>query len=329
MEEVVGLGLLLYVEEGRKPGLEDGYEREGRERDIRLSTVGWGLRIVEDDGEVDEDFPGQSRHRVFYAGIELTLIGIGWTLNYDSAGQRSHGSQVFIPRVCNHSSHFDPKYAFFCIFFHSTLLTFSFPTNIVDQNLLKTPIPVRTASTTQVNGTNPTHLTAQASTTGVPARRNSFMDTGPSDDNLSLKPIVPGIPVLLKVTVVNTADIRFITTISVLVGFLVLFPSRDGRQNEIHPVFCFVSGRTSATYLADVVELVYKKKRMSDGPRDWVLCLADLSFILPLDRTVESLMGVTSLCMVRRSWAASHNMKGGVEKGGDPNGLSLFHCQVL
>jgi len=54
----VGYGLFLYSEEGREPKLDEGREEEGRERDIRLSTVGWGLRIVEDDGEVDEDFPG-------------------------------------------------------------------------------------------------------------------------------------------------------------------------------------------------------------------------------------------------------------------------------
>lgn len=60
VEEVVGLGLSLYGDNGRKPELAEGLE-EGRERDIALSTVGWGLRIVEDDGEVDEDFPGMSQ----------------------------------------------------------------------------------------------------------------------------------------------------------------------------------------------------------------------------------------------------------------------------
>lgn len=48
----------MFSEQGRKPELEDGLEDEGREREIKLSTRGWGLRIVEDDGEVDEDFPG-------------------------------------------------------------------------------------------------------------------------------------------------------------------------------------------------------------------------------------------------------------------------------
>lgn len=61
---------------------------------------------------------------------------------------------------------------------------------------------------------------------------------------------------------------------------------------------------------------------MDDPPKDWVLCLADLSFVLPTDRTVESLMGVTDLALVKRSWAASHGLKGGGQRGGDPNGWS-------
>lgn len=52
VEEVTGYGLFRYWEEGRAPLLS-----EEEENDQRWSTVGWGLRIVEDDGEVDEDFP--------------------------------------------------------------------------------------------------------------------------------------------------------------------------------------------------------------------------------------------------------------------------------
>jgi hypothetical protein len=61
VEEVIGWALAKYWDEGLKPRLDDGLEQEGKEleRQIRLSTVGWALRIVEDDGEVDEDFPGE------------------------------------------------------------------------------------------------------------------------------------------------------------------------------------------------------------------------------------------------------------------------------
>lgn len=70
----MGYGLYLYVEEGREPKLDEGREEEGRERDIRLSTVGWGLRIVEDDGEVDEDFPGTSEALVLASSRRLTPL---------------------------------------------------------------------------------------------------------------------------------------------------------------------------------------------------------------------------------------------------------------
>jgi hypothetical protein len=52
VEEVTGHGLYRYWQEGREPGIGSEEQPE-----ISWTTVGWGLRIVEDDGEVDEDFP--------------------------------------------------------------------------------------------------------------------------------------------------------------------------------------------------------------------------------------------------------------------------------
>ena len=51
VEEVTGYGLFRFWEDGRQPPLAE------QQSDERWSTIGWGLRIVEDDGEVDEDFP--------------------------------------------------------------------------------------------------------------------------------------------------------------------------------------------------------------------------------------------------------------------------------
>lgn len=55
VEEVTGFGLFKFWEEQREPALS----RE--ESEERWSSIGWGLRIVEDDGEVDEDFPPLDR----------------------------------------------------------------------------------------------------------------------------------------------------------------------------------------------------------------------------------------------------------------------------
>lgn len=67
VEEVIGAGLWAYWEdEGREPKLDSeslgvrvGEAEEGRE------TTRWNLRIVEEDGEVDEDFPGAWSRSLF------------------------------------------------------------------------------------------------------------------------------------------------------------------------------------------------------------------------------------------------------------------------
>lgn len=53
MEEVLGFALWTYWEEGWEPRLDEEQERS---EDL-LSAAGWVMRIAEDDGEVDEDFP--------------------------------------------------------------------------------------------------------------------------------------------------------------------------------------------------------------------------------------------------------------------------------
>ena len=63
VEEVIGWALFKYCEEDRKPEVDAEHDK-GPNRDINpaiwRTTAGWALRIVEDDGEVDEDFPGES-----------------------------------------------------------------------------------------------------------------------------------------------------------------------------------------------------------------------------------------------------------------------------
>jgi hypothetical protein len=58
MEEVLGFALWTYWEEQWAPPLGD--PDTNPEEDPRLSAVGWILRIAEEDGEVDEDFPRMS-----------------------------------------------------------------------------------------------------------------------------------------------------------------------------------------------------------------------------------------------------------------------------
>jgi target of rapamycin complex 2 subunit MAPKAP1 len=55
VEEVIGFALWSYWDEGWLPKLDDGVKEE--EEDVKLSAVGWIMRIAEDDGEVDDEFP--------------------------------------------------------------------------------------------------------------------------------------------------------------------------------------------------------------------------------------------------------------------------------
>lgn len=73
-------------------------------------------------------------------------------------------------------------------------------------------------------------------------------------------------------------------------------------------------------YIADLTEILCRKKRLPLPASDWVLCLADLSIAIPVDRTVASLEGQTDLALVRSQWAVERGLKTGDRRGGDPNG---------
>jgi len=58
VEEVIGFGLWTYCEQKLDPPLDAGLKEGDPQLDVILSAAGWILRIAEEDGEVDEDFPG-------------------------------------------------------------------------------------------------------------------------------------------------------------------------------------------------------------------------------------------------------------------------------
>jgi hypothetical protein len=59
VEEVLGFGLWSYWEAGWSPRLDDEDINSNTEEE-KLTAVGWVMKIAEDDGEVDEDFPRKS-----------------------------------------------------------------------------------------------------------------------------------------------------------------------------------------------------------------------------------------------------------------------------
>jgi len=69
VEEVIGFALWTYWEEGWLPKLDEGLSGPSDPRwDDKLSACGWILRLAEDDGEVDDDFP-----RVFFSAASVVL----------------------------------------------------------------------------------------------------------------------------------------------------------------------------------------------------------------------------------------------------------------
>jgi hypothetical protein len=77
VEEVLGFGLWSYWEAGWLPRLDDE-DLNANASEEKLGTVGWVLKIAEDDGEVDEDFPRKSSKKnsgfsFFFLRIPLPL----------------------------------------------------------------------------------------------------------------------------------------------------------------------------------------------------------------------------------------------------------------
>ncbi|KAF7359268.1 hypothetical protein MSAN_01269200 [Mycena sanguinolenta] len=101
VEEVIGFALWTYWEEGWLPKLDEGMEGAEEEKlATRLSAVGWIMRIAEEDGEVDDDFPPPDRigkvakfNAEAYAVLEATPAQIQQNQLIESKIQR-HPSRL-------------------------------------------------------------------------------------------------------------------------------------------------------------------------------------------------------------------------------------------
>jgi len=74
VEEVIGFALWTYWKEGWLPKLNEGLSGEDDPKwEIKVSAVGWVMRIAEEDGEVDDDFP-----RMSFAPLQNGLANFGF-----------------------------------------------------------------------------------------------------------------------------------------------------------------------------------------------------------------------------------------------------------
>ncbi|KAF8075948.1 stress-activated map kinase interacting protein 1-domain-containing protein [Lyophyllum atratum] len=250
VEEVIGFSLWTYWKEGWLPKLDEGLSGAGDPKwETKLSAVGWIMRIAEEDGEVDDDFPPPDRlgrvskfNADAYAVLEATPTQV-------------QQNQLLETKIQRHPSRMTKKAE-------------------------KLPIP------------------GPSLTAGAPSSAVFGSTIGSLPLSTSLGPSSShGPPIFLRIRVADTADaVHISTTIPVSAGM----------------------------YMQEALELVCRRRKLSN-PRDYVLLLADMSILIPLDRTVASLQGKRELLLVKRSMLPQigGDVLKGTGKTTDPN-ASIF-----
>lgn len=78
-------------------------------------------------------------------------------------------------------------------------------------------------------------------------------------------------------------------------------------------------------YMQEALELVCRKRKLMN-PNDYALLLADMSILIPLDRTVASLQGKRELVLMKRSMLPQigGDILKATGKTTDPNGKILY-----
>lgn len=261
MEELIGYGLYCFVEEGWAPALEDGGPPE-----TRLSTLGWVLRIVE-DGEIDDDYPAIDRSLIVgkFGQDEFAIV--------DASPQQVKQNEAAMGTVKRRASRLTASTA-------GPPVT-AIPTGTAapagPSAALAPPPPAAAGAAAAAAGATGGRLGAAPDAPVTPA--------APAGSLIS----VAGTPIIassalgktntavssgifLRVAVTPNAQVRYKTTLNV----------------------------PSETYLADVLDLICKKRRLAN-PDEWAFVVPDQSIVVPLDRTVESLQGSHDLALVKRS----------------------------
>lgn len=77
-------------------------------------------------------------------------------------------------------------------------------------------------------------------------------------------------------------------------------------------------------YMQEALEIVCRKRKLQN-PNDYALLLADMSILIPLDRTVASLQGKRELLLVKRNMLPQMgaDIVKGIGRTTDPNGKSI------
>jgi len=261
VEEVVGFALWSYVEEKREPKLSEIKDRP--EALDLLETYAWCLRLVEDDGEVDEDFPALDRTRPAgkVGSNEFAIV-----MATEAQAKQNELAQTQIQRR---------------------------PSRVLGE---PKRVPKASVEPAGLINTGAASLLPPPMS-GMIGHSGTIFDGGRGLGSDSL--MTGGY---------SSAALGGTAMTGTTVYLKVRIPSPGKGVDSINTTI----NVTMEMYLADVLENLVKKKSLGQV-KDWALLVPSLpsipahqrDIVVPLDRTVQSLQGVNSLALVKRSQVSS------------------------
>lgn len=264
VEEVVGFALWSYMEEMREPKLDE-IKFKPESLDLHQSYA-WCLRLVEDDGEVDEDFPALERTR---PAAKVGSNEFAVVMATEAQAQQNESAQAQIQRR---------------------------PSRVLGDPKQKPRAPTEPAGSIHSIAANSLlpPITAVTGTSGT------IYD--------GIKTIGGGISGSLLSSGYGSAPLGGSSLTGSSVYLKIRIPSPGRGVDSIITTM----NVTVDMYLADVLETLVKKKSLGHA-KDWALLVpSSLSIpshqrdiLVPLDRTVQSLQGVNSLALVKRTQVSS------------------------
>ena len=293
MEEVIGYGLYCYIEERWKPELDPpDSSLSDSEREVKLTTVGWTLMIVE-DGEVDDDFPAIDQSLLLgkFGGDEFAICEA--TPNQIKQHREAYGN-IARRTVRAPAGSKTP-----------TRGVGGTGESVAAGSTMADPAQSMLAGGAKSGAAAISANPALASRLGVPGASGQV--TPGSLVNVQGTPIFASgalsrgalgsssQAIFLRVLVTPNPEVRYKTTLQV----------------------------PSDMYLADVLEMICRKRHLSNVD-EWALIVPDKSIVVPLDRTVESLQGNHDLALVRRSSLGALGGTGALSSSSTNPNASIF-----
>ncbi|CAD6890992.1 unnamed protein product [Tilletia laevis] len=341
MEEVIGYALYCYVDVGWSPSLAEVADwAQGDQDEIKLTTLGYCLRIVE-DGEVDDDFPALDRSLVVgrFGGDEFAVCQA-------SAAQVKENEVTSAPlRPSRQAALLDSLKAMAKAKAEASggLLTVTSGPSSMSSNM--TALVSGAGKLSIVTGGPMSSLSVPGGSNAPPGSSATSTSTtivhGGAGLSSSLMPATGGTRAQLSAMTNSSAALSSSVggSRSVMSGdqgkedpkkgsdlgleaSVFLRVLHNPKQNVHVKIMIQVPAQM---YFADVLDLICRKVQEGKSA-EWALVAhyGDQDVVVPLNRTVESLDEACDLKLVRRDSLAERGAVGRITApGGNPN-TSIF-----